>query len=157
MVMRIVSGVVLSLGPLGNAAMYPLQAQVLPHEVITEALRHVVTRDTALRVLVATDGFPDSRVANQAASGLGLRAGSRSDLVRCDDNRRTCEIPDGDRVIALHGLDVSLDLVRLRLLISTEAVLPDGTARAFPQLREITLSRANGRWSVTNDRVLVQG
>ena len=137
-----------------------VKTQGLLADAIATALRHIVGQRDGW-VVVVGENFPEPDAARAAATSVGLRfALKHEDVVRCSDDRRDCRIVGSERrVITLYDLarprgDLVLNVI-LRVITSPQVESPDGTARLFPTLREITLSLVNGVvWTVTGDQVI---
>lgn len=132
----------------------PAETQELKSDVLAAVLRHVVSAHAG-RLAVVASAFPNPQTLRGIAGQLGIMVGNRrSDLVRCEADRRTCRIPNADKVVSLVGFEASADQVELQIVISKPVILSDGTARVFPEVREIVVALVNGRWTVTHDELL---
>lgn len=132
-------------------------AQSLPRGAIVAGLRYLSDEHEG-QILVATDRFPDPQMAREIARSLGLGNGSKSELVECTDDKSSCHVVDGEKIIAFYGVvAVQTNAIRIQIIISSEVTFPEGDSRLFPQLRELTISRTGERWRVTNDRNLLRG
>jgi len=155
MTARVVSS--LAIAGLAVLLANPVGAQDIPRPVIETALRHVVEHREG-RVVLNIDRFPNADVARSVAGAMSMRAASKADVVQCSDDKETCHILGPETtVISLTESRASGGDFILRLVISTQAERPDGSTRLFPTLREITVSRVDGRWTVTRDETLMRG
>lgn len=148
--------VALNLTPLPTAA-----RQEVPREVLRAVFGYYASQAARVeaRLAVDLDRFPDRSVAARAAENAGVRAGIGEEVRVCNERSKRCNLVQADQSLSFVSIEVSEPgkEVKIRLMLSTQVFDEGGVpVRTFPSLREITVTNDRG-WTVTEERVLVQG